>query len=41
MRDFQADWKRWSRFERFSAVVGLSSMIALFPILAASPFVLH
>jgi hypothetical protein len=41
MKDLQADWKKWTRAERISALVGFPFLIMLAPALAASAVLVH
>ena len=41
MRDLYADWKRWTRFERISALGGLCVLIILVPVLTMAAALTH
>jgi len=41
MRDLHADWKKWTMFERISALGGLCVMIVLIPILTVAAVLTH
>jgi len=41
MRDLHADWKKWSSFERVSALAGVLIMVLAVPFLTASAFLTH
>jgi hypothetical protein len=41
MKDLQADWKKWTRVEQISALVGFPFLIMLAPALAASAILVH
>jgi hypothetical protein len=41
MRDLYADWKRWSPFERISALGGLFILVLAVPALAATVLLPH
>jgi hypothetical protein len=41
MRDFLADWNKWTRIERISAMAGITFLTFLVPILASSTILAH
>jgi hypothetical protein len=41
MKDLQADWKKWSRAEQISALIGFPFLVILAPALAASAVLIH
>ncbi|MDB5360981.1 MAG: hypothetical protein JWO51_2278 [Rhodospirillales bacterium] len=41
MRDLHADWKKWTRFERISALGGLCVLIILVPALTMAAVLTH
>jgi hypothetical protein len=41
MRDLHADWKKWTMFERVSALGGLCVMVVLVPVLTVAAVLTH
>jgi len=41
MRDLYADWKKWTMFERISALAGLCVMVVLVPVLTVAAVLTH
>ena len=41
MRDLYADWKKWTKFERISALGGVCVLIVLVPALAMAAVLTH
>jgi len=41
MQDLQSDWKRWTWFERLSALCGLFTLALLVPLLAVAALLTH
>jgi hypothetical protein len=41
MRDLHADWKKWSLFERVSALTALCLAVVLVPALTATALLTH
>jgi hypothetical protein len=41
MQDLGSDWKKWSWFERISALCGLLTLVLLVPLLAVVALTAH
>ena len=41
MRDLHADWKRWTKLERVSALAGLGVLVILVPALSVAAILSH
>lgn len=41
MRDLLADWNKWTQIERISALVGITFLTFLVPILASTAVLAH